>query len=409
MSPQPFIPFNRPEIDDAEIAEVVSTLRSGWLTTGERTHRFEREFREYIGAPHALAVSSATAALHVSLAALGVGPGDEVITTPLTFCATVAVILHVGATPVLADVLPDGNIDPESIVSRITPRTKAIIPVHLAGAPCDMDAIWKLAREHKLFVIEDAAHAAGTLYQGRKFGDASFPSDAVCFSFYATKNMTTGEGGMVAVNDAALANRIKMLTLHGINKDAWNRYSEDGNWYYEVHELGFKYNLSDIQSAIGIHQLRKLERFVETRTRFARLFDQLLADVEEVERPEPVRDGRHAWHLYALRLNLEKLTINRSQFISELKKRNVGASVHFIPIPMHPFFAKWAHLPGNQCPNAMKMYPRLVSLPLYPSMTEQEVRYVADSVREIALQFKKPAPTINTIWQGMPTARVAQG
>jgi dTDP-4-amino-4,6-dideoxygalactose transaminase len=409
MTQQTFIPFNRPEIDDAEIGEVVSTLRSGWLTTGERTAQFEKEFKEYTGARHALAVSSCTAALHVALAALGVGQGDEVITTPLTFCATVSAILHVGATPVLADVMEDGNIDPTSIAKRITPRTRAIIPVHLAGAPCDMASIWKLAKKHKLFVIEDAAHAAGTIYRGRQLGNEKFPSDAVCFSFYATKNMTTGEGGMITVNNDALASRIKMLSLHGINKDAWNRYREDGSWYYEVVESGFKYNLSDLQSAVGIHQLHKLERFIEFRTRYAGLYQDAFAGMAEIELPEIPRNGRHAWHLYALRLNLDLMTIDRSRFISELKIRKIGASVHFIPVPLHPFFKQWANRPENQCPRALELYPRLVSLPLYPAMTEQEVQYVARSVREIVRTFKKRKHVGKTSWKADKKIRVAQG
>jgi dTDP-4-amino-4,6-dideoxygalactose transaminase len=383
MNKQPFIPFNRPEIDESEIAEVVSTLRSGWLTTGVRTAQFEKEFREYVGAKHAQAVSSCTAALHLALAGLNIGPGDEVITTPLTFCATVSVIVHVGATPVLADVLPNGNIDPDSIEKRITPRTKAIIPVHLAGAPCDMDAIWKLAQKHRLFVIEDAAHAAGTEYRGHKIGSSEFPSDAVCFSFYATKNLTTGEGGMITMNSKLLAERVKMLTLHGISKDAWNRYREDGSWYYEVLECGFKYNLSDLQSAVGIHQLRKLEDFTERRARYAEIYNEELSGMEEIELPESSVNGRHAWHLYAIRLNLKSLTIDRAQFIANLQRKNIGASVHFIPIPFHPFFKKWADLPENQCPKALELYPRLISLPLYPAMTEEEVRYVAHTIREI--------------------------
>lgn len=402
MSSQTFIPFHRPEIGDAEIEEVVRTLRSGWLTTGVRTAQFENEFQTYVGAKHALAVNSGTAALHLALAGLNVGPGDEVITTPLTFCATVNVILHVGATPVLADIGPDGNIDPTSLADRITSRTRAVIPVHLAGAPCDMDSIWSLAKKHQLFVIEDAAHAAGTIYRGHHVGAECFPSDAVAFSFYATKNLTTGEGGMVVTNRDALARRIKILTLHGISKDAWNRYGEEGSWYYEVLENGFKYNLTDIQAAIGIHQLRKLELFVEKRTHYAQLYDQALGDMEELDLPKPVANGRHSWHLYILRLNLDLLAIDRAQFISELQNRKVGASVHFIPIFLHPFFKQWASLLHNQCPRSLELYPRLVSLPLYPSMTEGEVQYVANAVREIVEKFRKSrvlpvhTPTIGT-------------
>jgi len=391
-----FIPFSRPEIDNAEIDEVVRTLRSGWLTTGARTAQFETEFRDYVGAGHALAVNSGTAALHLALAALGIGPGDEVITTALTFCATVNVVIHVGATPVLADVQSDGNIDPSSVVRRISPRTRAIIPVHFAGAPCDMERIWSLAKKHHLFVIEDAAHAAGTFYQDRHVGSKDFPSNAVAFSFYATKNMTTGEGGMVTANDETLVNRMRSLALHGINKDAWGRYRENGNWYYEVLEAGFKYNLSDIQSAIGIHQLHKLERFIERRRQYAEIYNGAFAHIEQLEVPEPARNGRHSWHLYVLRLNLDKLTIDRAGFISELQKSNIGTSVHFIPVPLHPFFKARAALPENECPECLKLYNCLVSLPLYPSMTEEEVFYVADSVRQIAAKFGKIKAAVRT-------------
>jgi dTDP-4-amino-4,6-dideoxygalactose transaminase len=384
-----FIPFSRPEIDEPEIEDVARVLRSGWITTGARTDQFEREFCQHSGCCHALGTNSGTAGLHLALAALGLGPGDEVISTPLTFCATINVILQVGAMPVLADVAPNGNIDPESVRERITPRTRAIIPVHLAGAPCDMDAIWALARKQHLYVVEDAAHAAGTLYHGKHPGSASHSSDAVAFSFYATKNLTTGEGGMITTNNESLAARMRVLCLHGISKDAWNRYSKEGSWYYEVIEPGFKYNLSDIQSAIGIHQLHKLEQFVQRRTEHAQFYNEAFADMEEVQLPEPVHNGRHSWHLYILRMRLDRLTIDRAQFIAELKRRNVGASVHFIPIPMHPAFKQWARLPRNHCPRCLELYPRLVSLPLYPSMTFAEAKYVASTVKQIVYQFRK--------------------
>ena len=389
MTESSFIPFHRPEIGEEEIDEVVGTLRSGWLTTGVRTEQFQNEFQSYIGARHVLALNSGTAALHLALAGLQIGPGDEVITTPLTFCATVNVILHVGATPVLADIQPNGNIDPQSVADRITAQTRAIIPVHFAGAPCDMDAIWSVARKHELFVVEDAAHAAGTHYRGHHVGADCFPSDATAFSFYATKNITTGEGGMIVSKQDDLALRIRILALHGISKDAWNRYREEGSWYYEVLENGFKYNLTDIQSAIGIHQLRKLERYVQERTRFAEIYSQELCDLPELELPSPVKDGRHSWHLYVVRLNLEMLTISRGQFIEELRKRKIGASVHFIPIPLHPFFKEWVHLAHNQCPVALQMYPRLISLPLYPSMSDEELRRVIIAVREVVEKFSK--------------------
>ena len=390
MSNPDFIPFHVPSIGEEEIGEVVDTLRSGWLTTGPRTAKFEAEFKAYLGCRHALAVNSATAGMHLALAAADIGPGDEVITTPLTFCATVNVILHVGATPVLADVKADGNIDPASIARRITDRTKAIIPVHLAGKPCDMEAIWKLARAHNLRVIEDAAHASETHYRGFALGSAAtgMQSDAVAFSFYATKNLTTGEGGMVVTNNAELAERMKVLCLHGISKDAWNRYTERGKWFYQVLESGFKYNMSDIQSAIGIHQLRKLEQFAAKRRRLVSLYRSELAGVDEIELPEDSNDGRHAWHLFAIRLHLDKLQIDRAEFISELQERGIGASVHFIPIQMHPFFARWADLPQNSCPASLDLYKRLVSLPLYPALGEDSVRRIAGVVKSILVRHR---------------------
>jgi dTDP-4-amino-4,6-dideoxygalactose transaminase len=387
------LPFNLPTIEEDEINEVVATLRSGWLTTGPKTAQFEAEFKAYVGSPCALAVNSATAALHLALAALGIGPGDEVITTPLTFCATVNTILHVGATPVLADVGCDGNIDSDSVAERITARTRAIMPVHLGGLPCRMDAIWELARQHGLRVIEDAAHAVGSHYRGVPIGArdpvAGACSDAVAYSFYATKALTTGEGGMVTTHEPHLDEEMRVLCLHGISRDAWNRYSDRGHWYYDVVTCGFKYNLSDIQSALGIHQLRKQERFLAIRRRYADLYNQVFADIEEIDIPPDRNDCRHAWHLYEPRLNLQKLDITREQFILELKKKNICASVHFIPIPLLSFFAPYASLRHNQCPNAIALYTRLVSLPLYPLMTEQQVLYVAESVKQIVTMARK--------------------
>ncbi len=387
-----FIPFHVPSIGDEEVREVEATLRSGWLTTGPRTARFEREFAEYVGAPHALAVNSCTSALHLALAALGVGPGDEVITTPLTFCATVHTIRHTGATPVLADIGPDGNIDPNEVERRITNRTRAIVPVHLAGLPCEMHDLWKLARSRDLYVVEDAAHAVGARYRNRLIGAAAPgdepASDAVAFSFYATKNLTTGEGGMVTTPFATLDKKMRELALHGTSRGAWDRYTEKGNWYYEVVEGGFKYNLSDLQSAIGIHQLRKLEDFIKTRTRYADLYYRELGDLEEIELPPDNSCCRHAWHLYAIRLNLERLRIDRKEFIVQLHQRGIGTSVHFIPIPLHPFFAR-LNLAGADCPVARALYPRLVSLPLYPAMTEEQVHYVARTVREVVQSARR--------------------
>ncbi|MCE5308725.1 MAG: DegT/DnrJ/EryC1/StrS family aminotransferase [Acidobacteriales bacterium] len=393
ITSEPFIPFSRTSIGEEEIREVVDTLRSGWLTTGPRTAKFEAEFAAYVGAPHALAVNSCTAALHLALRALGLKSGDEVITTPLTFCATVNTILEVGATPVLADIGGDGNLDPKSVEARITDRTRAVVPVHLGGLACEMEPLWRLAARHGLKVVEDAAHAVGTHYRGFPIG-AGLPaegmrSDAVAYSFYATKNLTTGEGGMVTTHDQGMLEKMRVLSLHGIDKDAWNRYAEKGKWFYEVVDVGYKYNLSDIQSAIGLHQLRKQEEFVRRRTRIAQIYSRAFADIEEVEVPPQATNGRHCWHLYILRLNTHRLTMNRDEFVEELRRRGIGTSVHFIPIPMHPAYKEWAGLPQNHCPRAMALYPRIVSLPLYPSMMEREVERVTDAVREIVRRARR--------------------
>lgn len=390
MNPFPFLPFHRPSIGEEEIQEVVDTLRSGWLTTGPRTHQFEADFQAYTGARYAVAVNSCTAALHVALAALGLGPGDEVITTPLTFCSTVNTILHVGATPVLADVGPDGNIDPESISLRITARTRAILPVHYAGQPCDLGAIHTLSASHGLRVVEDAAHAAGTLYGGAHLGQADeSSSDAVAFSFYATKNLTTAEGGMVTTNDSHLHETMRRLALHGISRDAWNRYAADGSWFYSVQEAGFKYNLTDVQAALGLHQLKRLESFIAERTRLATLYTSLLDGMEEVTTPPVAVGGRHAWHLYVLRLNLNRLDIGRDDFIEELRRRGIGASVHFIPIPLHPFFEPWARRPCNYCPSALALYSRILSLPLFPGLTDQDIDRVVLAIRSIVQDHRR--------------------
>ena len=393
-----FIPYHRPSIGEEEIAEVVATLRSGWLTSGPRTLQFEREFRQYVQAPFSLAVNSCTAGLHLALAALGIGPGHEVITTPLTFCATVNTIVQVGATPVLADVGEDGNIDPESIARKITKATRALVPVHLGGLPCRMDAVWALAKQAGLFVIEDAAHAVGAQYRGVPIGACRDGATSVAaFSFYATKNLTTGEGGMVTTSDQALAARMKRLCLHGIDTDAWNRYSAEGSWHYEVAESGFKYNMSDLQAAIGLHQLRKQEEFIRKREVYARFYANALADVKEIEVPPDRPEVRNCWHLFAIRLKLEKLAIDRAEFIRRLRENGIGASVHFIPVPLHGYFARHAKEARNQCPRALQVYPRLVSLPLYPEMTEEQLCRVTHAVKNIVAQSKTSRVTSATV------------
>jgi dTDP-4-amino-4,6-dideoxygalactose transaminase len=389
-----FIPYNRPDIGEEEIAETVDTLRSGWLTTGPRAAAFEQEFRALTKASHALAVNSCTAGLHLALAALDLQPGDEVITTPLTFCATVNTILQAGGTPVLADIDRDLNIDPDAISAAVTDRTRAILPVHYGGLPCRMWEIWQLAGERNLKVIEDAAHAVGATYRGNPIG--SGPSDAVAFSFYATKNLCTGEGGMVTTPSLDLYERMRVLCLHGISRDAWNRYTEKGNWYYEVVECGFKYNMTDIMAAIGIHQLRKLDLMNARRAEIAAVYNRAFADMPEVELPPDHVDSVHAWHLYALRLSLGTLSIDRARFFEEMRARHIGCSVHFIPIPLHPYYRRTLEM-RDPCTHALSEYPRLLSLPLYSKMMDDDVGRVIHAVQDVVFRFKKQTAMIRGV------------
>ncbi len=375
-----FIEFARPDYGEAEIAAVASALASGWTTTGPRTAEFEKAFREYTGAPHALAVNSGSAALHLALAALGIGPGDEVITTPLTFCATVNAILLTGATPILADVGNDLNISPDAIRRVITSRTRAILPVHLGGLPCSMEAIGCLAVEHGLFVVEDAAHATGSLYGSIRIGAGT--SAAVAFSFYATKNLSTGEGGMVTCRDPNLRERMRVLSLHGISHDAWERQGAKDTWDYDVVECGFKYNMSDISAAIGLVQLTRIDEMNARRAAIAHAYNEAFAGMARLELPPDSSIATHAWQLYILRLNLDRLTVDRSQFIAEMRRRGIGCSVHFKPIPMHPYYRDRLEL-RDPCARAINEYPRLVSLPLSSRLSDAEVARVIAAVEDI--------------------------
>ena len=381
-----FLPFHVPDIGREELRSVRNTLLSGWLTSGPKVREFEAAFAADCGARYAIGVNSCTAGLHLAMAALGIGRGAEVITTPLTFCATVNTILHLGADPVLVDVGPDLNIDEDRIAAFITPNTRAILPVHLAGLPCELDAVRRLARQHHLHVVEDAAHAAGAMYKGTVIGGSD--SDATVFSFYATKNLTTGEGGMITTGSADLEDRMRSLSLHGISRDAWNRYGEKANWYYEVLQCGFKYNMSDIMAAIGLVQLRKLDRMNARRSYVAARYRLAFREMEEIELPPDRADCRHAWHLYVLRLNLDRLNIHRAQFIEEMRRRGIGCSVHFIPIPLHPYYRRALRM-RDACPRALAEYPRLVSLPLYSKMTDEDVERVVSAVREIIVRHRK--------------------
>jgi len=381
------LPFCQADIGEEEIAEVVDTLRSGWLTTGPKTREFEERFSQYVDSKFAIAVNSCTAALHLALNAAGITEGDEVITTPLTFCSTVNVILFQRATPVLADIrLDDYDIDPAEVERRITPRTKAILPVHYGGQPCRMDELMDIARRHNLLVIEDAAHAVGAKYRGQPVGSIG---DATAFSFYVIKNLTTGEGGMVTTNNPELAEKVRILRLHGMSHDAWKRYDARGSWYYEVQMLGFKYNMSDIQAALGLHQLARLESFTERRAQIVAEYGRRFAALPELTLPQARPEVRHAWHLYPIRVDGERLTIGRDQFIEEMKERGIGTSVHFIPIHYHPYYQQTLGLKPGDFPNTDKLFAGLLSLPLFPRMTDADVERVANAVEEIVVSHRR--------------------
>jgi dTDP-4-amino-4,6-dideoxygalactose transaminase len=374
-----FLPFAHPAIGEEEIREVVDTLRSQWITTGPKTQRFQEEFAAYVGASDAAALSSCTAALHTALAALGIGSGDEVITTPMTFASTVHVIEHVGARPVMVDVEPDTlNIDPYRIEAAITSRTRAIMPVHYAGHPVDLGAVMSLASSAGLAVIEDAAHALAASYEGRPIGSSGNP---VAFSFYATKNLTTGEGGML-VGAPEFLQRVRVLSLHGIDRDAWRRYESPGRWWYEVVEAGFKYNMTDLQASIGLWQLRKLESFQVRRREIVERYQSAFLELESLETPVERPEVRHAWHLYVIRLRPEALSIARDTFIEELTARNIGASVHFIPVHIHPLMTRRGYTPED-FPIAYSNYLRMISLPLHPGLSDEDVDDVINAVLDI--------------------------
>ena len=381
------VPFHRPSLSEEEEAEILHTLRSGWLTTGAKARRFEEEFAAYVGAKHAVALNSCTAALHLALVVHGVGPGDEVITTPMTFASTVNVIEHVGARPVFVDVLPDTlNMDSARLAGAITPRTRAIIPVHFAGHPCDLDVIRQIAVEHQVPVIEDAAHAIESVYRGRKIGCIS---EMTCFSFYATKNITTGEGGMVTTNDGGLAERMRILSLHGISVDAWHRCLPGEYKHWDIVEAGFKYNMSDIQACLGIHQLARIEQFRQTRKAWTAMYDEAFEDLPEVVTLQRRDDVECAYHLYVLRFLTERLDTSRDRIIELLQERGVGIGIHFRPVHLHPYYRrKYGYQPGA-LPVAEDAGQRVISIPLFPAMTEAEVQHVIDQVRNLIRSLRE--------------------
>jgi dTDP-4-amino-4,6-dideoxygalactose transaminase len=381
-----FLPFSPPYITEEEIESVVDTLRSDWLTTGPKTKKFETAFAEFVDAPAALALHSCTGGLHVAMAALGIGEGDEVITTPTTFICSANMIELVGATPVLADIEADTLcIDPAEIEKRITPRTKAIMPVHFAGHPAEMRPILELAKKHNLAVVEDAAHSTMASYEGQKIGTLS---DYTAFSFYATKNMTTGEGGMLTGTPERIADA-RLWSLHGMNRDAWKRYSNEGSWYYEVVVPGFKYNMTDIQAALGLVQMKRLGDFQKRRQEVVAKYNAAFAQMDAVEIPACRSNVEHAWHLYVLRLNLDMLSIDRAAFIDALKARQIGTSVHFIPVHLHPYYRDSYGWQPEDYPVAFREYKRAISLPLHPRLSDADIDDVVNAVADVIAQNRR--------------------
>ena len=377
---RPFLPFALPDITNAEINAVVETLRSGWITTGPRAKELEQQFAEAVGATHAVAVISCTAALHLALEALGVGPGDEVIVPTLTFAASAEVVRYLGAHPTLVDVLPgDHNVDPKKVEAAITPKTKAIIPVHFGGQACDVDAITAIAKTRSLKVIEDAAHAFPTKYRGRTVGTFA---DITCFSFYATKTLTTAEGGMATTENAEWADRMRVMALHGISKDAWKRYTAEGSWYYEIVAPGYKYNMTDVAAAMGLVQLARAEEMLEKRRAIARRYAAAFSGNPCLELLDVCDEGGHAWHLFAIKLVDGALSIDRNRYIEELKARGIGASVHFIPLHVHPYYRDtYGHKPDD-FPVALDAFRRSISLPIYSKMTDADIERVIAAVSD---------------------------
>lgn len=381
------LPYHQSWLEDDEINEVIDTLKSGWLTTGPKTQRFEDDFRAYIGCRHAVGLNSCSAGLHLAVLALGLREGDEVITTPMTFPATTNVLIHEGARPVFADIEPGTlTIDVGRIEEKITPRTRALLPVHYAGHPCDMDAVQELARRHSLFVIEDAAHALEAKYKGRKIGALG---NLTSFSFYANKNITTGEGGMLTTNDEQIAEKIRVLRLQGLSRDAWKRYGKTGFVHWDHSMPGFKYNLSDINSALGIHQLKKVERFLKIRKRYAALYDEGFRDVPEVESLAVREWAEPAHHIYVIALDLDRLSVRRDQFLDAVQAAGIGVAVHYVALHLQSFFRKEFHTRPQDYPVATHYSERILSLPLYPKMTPQDVERVVGAVTGLVKKFRR--------------------
>jgi dTDP-4-amino-4,6-dideoxygalactose transaminase len=382
MSNEEFLPFSRPSISQAAIDEVVSCLKSGWITTGPRVKQFEDDLKAYCRAPHALALSSATAGLHLVLAALELKPGDEVITTPMTFAATLNTIVLTGGRPVCVDVEPGTyNMDVKRIEKAVTKKTRAIMPVHFAGLPVDLDPLYDLAKKHNLRVIEDAAHAIGTEYKGKRVG--SF-GDIQVFSFHPNKNMTTGEGGCVVTRDEKIVEAVALLRFHGMDREAWNRFGKKGSQHYEIIAPGYKYNMMDIQAALGLHQLKQLDGFIKRRTELALRYQKLLAGWPQVSLPAaPAYAHLHAWHLYTPLINPDAAGMDRDAFMQGMKERNIGTGLHYRAVHLYPYYREHFGFKRGDFPNAETISDRIVSLPLFPSMTDADQDRVVAAMADL--------------------------
>jgi dTDP-4-amino-4,6-dideoxygalactose transaminase len=382
MSNEEFLPFSRPSISQAAIDEVVACIKSGWITTGPRVKQFEDDLKAYCGAPHALALSSATAGLHLVLAALELKPGDEVITTPMTFAATLNTIVLTGGKPVLVDVEPGTyNMDVTKIEKAITKRTRAIMPVHFAGLPVDLDPLYAIAKKHNLRVIEDAAHAIGTEYKGKRIG--SF-GDIQVFSFHPNKNMTTGEGGCVVTRDEKIVEAVALLRFHGMDREAWNRFGKKGSQHYEIITPGYKYNMMDMQAALGLHQLKQLDGFIRRRTELALRYQQLLAGWSQWSLPTaPAYPHLHAWHLYTPLVNPDAAGMDRDAFMQGMKERNIGTGLHYRAVHLYPYYREHFGFKRGDFPNAETVSDRIVSLPLFPAMTDADQDRVIAAMKDL--------------------------
>jgi len=382
-----FLSLSKPNIGEEEINAVTEVLKSGWLTTGPKVKEFEQNFSQYTGAKNSIAATSCTGSLHSALSSYNIKQGDEVIVPALTFVASAHIVTWLNAKPVLIDSDPETfNIDVNKIEEKITSKTKAIIPVHYAGHPCEMDEIMKIAKKYNLKVIEDAAHAVGAEYRGRKIGTIG---DVTCFSFYVIKNMTTGEGGMATTNDDEVAKKLRKKTYFGIDKDAFDRYKDKGNWYYEVIDQGFKYNMDNMQGALGVEQLKKLDSFNEKRKRLVQHYLNKIKGLDYIRTQETKSYVNHCYHLFPILLDFDKCKINRGQFIEALKAEKIGTSVHFIPLHLHPFYQKEYGYKQGDFPVAEKIYNNLISLPLFPGMSINDVDDVVNSVIKIWNYYKK--------------------